>query len=542
MEILNFFNKTKIRSTVPFVLLILVLIVIYLPSFRLNFSLLDDGLTAKNAHMLAESISSLNTNKIVAVLFEPENGRVRPAYWLTQSILVWVSSYSPTLMHIYRFLILLVTVFVVNKILANFKVNQTIRIFVIFVYAVNFQNLENYYRLGPTEPFLALYYIFLVYLLFFVIKDHLTIKNVLLFSAIFLLGAFTKESFFLIAAPWIIGFFIYSFFNKKATKSTKKVILILLTTMLSALIIFAIKNSYPEANNYASNYVVNISQFLLAFNAYKQKLLFYQPLLVQGSIAYFFYFMYKLGYVRKFKNISISETFLIIAFLQVIVQLAVLLPWKFALDRYLVFVNINLVFIYSFLFMEIYDFIESKIFAKWQFFLGLLLFALSAQFIVRNFFAIANYQLFQQVDSEISKRSIQMIANRVPSGETVYVNYKKGDSNIEIFKAAKWHLEEFYGRGDIQFEYVDINNLCTEDKRYVFDRRSDRYVSTEAFTDAGLSVIEEGVSVYRPVNYGIVIRSFYYKKKLPNWDDEYLFDWSLYIQAPNTCIKEEYIL
>src|SRR5690606_15059968 len=101
-------------------------------------------------------------------------------------------------------------------------------------------------------------------------------------------------------------------------------------------------------------------------------------------------------------------------------------------------------------------------------------------------------------------------------------------------------LALMYGREDIQFEYLDESNLCSDDTtRYILDRRSERFISNEVLdTSIALSLIAAGEQFYKPLNYGEVRNSFLTGKKSEDWSTEHKFDWRIYEQKPNTCIDQ----
>jgi len=134
-------------------------------------------------------------------------------------------------------------------------------------------------------------------------------------------------------------------------------------------------------------------------------------------------------------------------------------------------------------------------------------------------------------------------ADVVPREETIFVNYKKGDANIEIFLEAGWHLEEFYNRKDIKFVYLDETNFCANESRYIFDRTSDRLIDPREFVNSSnYEVIANGNFSYESLNYSAVVRSFFYRVKAENWSEKYLFDWAIYVQRPKTCIDKGNLL
>jgi len=213
-------------------------------------------------------------------------------------------------------------------------------------------------------------------------------------------------------------------------------------------------------------------------------------------------------------------------------------------------VNIDLVIIYAITFTalvgRIYKLLPeriSRLGISQKVFELIVVFAFLLPFFIRNIFPIANFQLWQKVDSHISFTSVAALNKIVPPGETVYVNYKKGDSNLEIYLETGWHLEEFYNRKDIKFMYLTPTNLCSERDRYIFDRTSDRFLVAKEFSDKfKYELVSSDAIYYQPLNYEAIKKSFLYRQKLNDWNQNYLFDWAIYKQKHGTCIEEENIL
>ncbi len=137
-----------------------------------------------------------------------------------------------------------------------------------------------------------------------------------------------------------------------------------------------------------------------------------------------------------------------------------------------------------------------------------------------------------------AQASVSALNRHIPKGETVFVNFKENDNNIEVFLENGWHLEEFYKRHDIKFDYLKDDNLCTPGPRFIFDRTSDRFLDKAVFdNNSKFELIEKGEAVYEPVNYGVVVKSFFYGQKLEGWSTKYIFDWGIYKQKGGTCVK-----
>lgn len=522
------------------------ILLIYFPSFQLKFSLLDDGLTIKNARIIETSIKEFDFLRIEEVVFEPEHGRVRPVYWISQSLISWLSFYNSTSSHILRFILLLATILAIDKILKKIGVTRIWIIAALFIFVFNFQNAENYFRLGPVEPFLALYYSLTLYCIFLTQAKKVKFIQLLSIFLLGFLGVFTKESYFLVGLALIPTLFLLRVFSKGKIALFRKTLFSIISISILGFVVFAIKNSYPSIVGYASQYTFSINQIINSFAVFKNNLFFYHPGILLLTLIYLLVFLYNI-FKRGFKDISYQEIFYLTIWFQIVFQFLVLLPWPYALNRYLLLVNVNLTIIYGITFFKVAELGLLTIRRKWPnlkfsetSYSAIIFLVLLFPFTARNILPLANYQLWLKTDSEISYSSIKALANEIPEGETVLVNYKKGDTNIEIFLETGWHLEELYDRRDIKFVYLDDSNLCTRDERYIFDRKSDRLIDPKEFAEGlNYDIVAEGASLYEPLNYSAVIKSFYYKTKAENWSDKYLFDWQIYLQKPGTCIDND---
>ena len=179
-------------------------LLIYYPSVRLNFLLIDDGQIVKNSRQIVRSVKTMNLDNIKPILFEANEGRVRPLYWISQTILTTLSFDNPSLMHVARVLILVLTLVLIIQTMVRLKIDSRWIFFGSFLFVFNFQNFENYYRLGPTEVYLGLYFASFIY---FILKDRITTFDYILVALISLFANFTKETFFLTTIPYVLFFY-----------------------------------------------------------------------------------------------------------------------------------------------------------------------------------------------------------------------------------------------------------------------------------------------------------------------------------------------
>lgn len=533
------FIEENLFICVCFLVLTLLVILIYIPVVKLNFLLIDDGQIVQNSRNLIRYLTSGNLSGISNILLEGSEGRVRPAYWLVQMLVSQISFYVPGLMHIFRILVLLTSLILFVKVGLKLKIDIRWIFFALFLFSFNFQNFENFYRLGPTEIYLGLYFLIITNILLKAQKNKF--DYFISFTAT-LLGCMTKETFFLTSFP-----LIYLLFNnnlKNFNLEKKFIYFTLIINGIFSFIVFSIRNSYGANLGYSQNYkfefnsiVDNGINYFNQINHYQSPVLL---LLFVGAIVWI-YNNYKKVFSVDNKH-SLMFAFFV---LQAIINIAILLPWQFVLGRYLIIVNISIAFAVVIFIEQLWSILPKLIdfkylnlnLAKNIFLLGLMPFIF-----IRNLFPIANFQEWQKTDSDLTTDLLKSLSRNIEPNRPVYVNYIKGDANIEIFLETKWHLEEFYNRGDIKFIYLDENNLCIKNEsRYILDRSSDRFIQKNNINLNNLELIDSGRYSYDPINYGEVLKSFNYLERSSNWGQSYPFEWNLYRQKPNTCINNKEI-
>jgi hypothetical protein len=389
--------------------------------------------------------------------------------------------------------------------------------------------------------------LFLVVTLYIVFKEKSRRQEFWILVILSLASVFIKETYFVVAANLLFLFLIWLLPMTRVRLGWKKIQKKLLVTGLSLLafqiLVFLIRKSYGGGQNYSSNYDVSNLQLLFSgFKSYLSSILFYQFPIFHISLAYFFYFLIT-AVVRR-KELKLGEWFYIFLWTVVFVQLAVLAPWRFVLGRYVLVVNLGLCLVYAVTFQRIYNVSFPKIFKLINTLVPIpqleLLFAaaLLPVFVVRNIFPVANYQLWEKTDSIMSYETVRAVADHVHERETLIANFKNNDTNIEVFYEVGWHLEEFYGRKSTKLTFLDDSNLCAKEQRFILDRTSDRFLRKETFEESNIfQHIDSGGAAYEPINYGVILRSFIYGQKLEGWSSQYNFDWAIYKQKANTCIR-----
>jgi len=533
-------------STLIVLLLIAWGILIYYPALTLKFSLIDDGYIVKNARQFFHFLRFLDYKGLYGLIFEPQNGRVHPFYWILTYFNASAGFYKPFLVHMIRLSVLVVSMAIANSILKNLRIDLIWRVLSIGIFIMNIDNFENYYRLGPPEPLQILFYLFILVILFNPRSQRLTWKSKVFLALVSFLGSQIKETFLVLAFPSLGLLITGEIFKLQMPKNmNQKLTIIFLTMLFSGLLIFWVKNSYPKIGDplYSSNYELNLAVIKYNLASFSSHLLFTQNILIYAAALFSIVFVF--NFVRKRNTEDAKQVvFIIFTLLSFLANVAILTPWIFPLGRYLILANLNLMLLYPFLFQYLYRYLYKNISRIGKNFIldrriasFLPVFMMLPFFFVRNIFAIANYQQQVITGSESSYQSIALLAKNVDNKIPVVVNYKKGDTNIEIYLETAWHLEEFYKK-DVRFDYLTMDSLCTKETRYIFDRTSDRLIDKELLINSkSLDLIDKGNYSYKPINYGVVARSFIFGYRLDNWRDEYVSEWFLYKQKPDSCIN-----
>lgn len=526
-----------------FIPIILWGLLIYVPSVFLPYTLIDDGHSALVATELAEGIENFDGRQIQQALFEPEVGRVRPGYWLMQSSVVGISAFNSHINHFWRLSLLVITCFLMVKLLRWLKVADFWQALAVFFFITNAQNFENYYRLGPVEPYLGVLFMGSVYL---IVSTRLeTWKHVGWVGILLALACFTKETFFLTAGGLMLwAGILYKGRTEKSAIHWQKLIVISGTMLAVGTIVFLIKSSYPEIATYADNYKFSVESVKENAKNYLHQILQYQQPMLYVIVLGLLAFAYRYLFLKLQASLSVVGLlgFLIV---MAIGHLLLLLPWGFVLGRYLLLVNICLVLLFAWSAQQLETMIlqlsflplSLKGYVTWLGY-SLILLVTLVTFFTQNLFEIANFQLWQKHDAAFAQSMLNGLNTTIPQNSVVLANYIKGDANIEIFLEAGWHLRFFHDRKDIQFAYLDNESLCTQESRYILDRKSERFIPRESIASVS-AIVASDSAIYDPVNREVVIRSFIKGYKLTGWSNEYPFDWTIFKQEPHTCIQSE---
>lgn len=458
----------KFKNIFLFLPLILILLIIYLPSVFLPWSLIDDGNRLLIGEKMTQSFKTGDYGGYFSPSVDKPIGRFRPSYWIYHQINLVLLGKSALLHHAGRILLLLIFLFTFYKIIKKYG-NKTIALLSSLLFLIFPGTIENWWRLGPQEPLMmALGSISLWFLL---IKKNLPLS--LLFSLLF----FTSKETSIFVLPTILYFLI--FYNKKLEKKNKT---FLFFSGILAAIVALISSSLIQSSGYSSKTSFELSFLSSNFVANLNHLIHFghKYILILILIWLPLYFLNR-------KN---KKPLLVISALLFISSFAIGLTWPHSLTRYLfpsvVFLSIVYAFFVSRLFknktISLFGFLVKGVVSLSIAFLFIYSFVY-AWSITTNYFARerANHRYLEYV-------------SQLPQGSKACVNLNRDENAREWFVETNRQLKVIY-QSPLEIEYLSDCILNNDKNYYIFDWNNFRDIPPEELSilTAGYktSVIDE---------------------------------------------------
>jgi hypothetical protein len=405
--------------------------------------LVDDGGDVVFARTLFEKLISFNIIGFVSQLLEA-GGRFRPVYWIYH-MLVWVVGRNSYQFHHFAHMVVIgITVYFIYLIIKELTNSKLTSFFASLTYLLIPLNSENIFRLGPQEPLLTMFFSILIYL---IIKN----KKNFLPCLILVLAVFTKET----SVALLPVLFFYYFYGKrsKIVQNKKQGYYLWITVCISSVVLILI--TFLRRGGYSTNYLFDIQMFIANLSFYFVELskntLFVFPLAI---IVY----LLRLGtsIIKKQKILNSKRDIFEFLFLLTFLCLFLIqIPWKYAIDRYLLPADLFLI-IFSFIEVYIdfellskYKFISShkSIFSFLLIFIGLFTALIwGIEIVSREIANVSYYQAFYKMST-------------LPKNTVILVNMPEGENTIEYQYEIEIQLSEFWNRNDLKVQFLDLQNL-----------------------------------------------------------------------------------
>ena len=420
------------------------------PTVFVIWAFVDDGYAALISQRMTGAILDGNVNLFFSQIVEPELGRLRPFYWIYQWLTFIVGGYNHFYHHLIHFGLLLLTSFLLFKIVKEISKSSNAAFLSVLFFIINKDNVENWYRLGPQEPLLVF---LLLGSFYFLLKSTKNIFFIL--SLVFLFCAyFTKETS-LAFLPVSFLFFLF--------KRNKYHFVYFLSNLFLAILTRGIAMTLGSfENNYASFYQLDFSRIvhntLLLF---RHVIYTFDPLIFIAISAFLFTVIFHLKN-NKFRSHPLF-IWRLIGLMWFFSFVLIQSPWEFVLTRYLLPAYVGLSIFLGIEYKLLLDFLKSVLNDKSLSKEFRIFFVLSKWFVFFLFFliltsnvlSVLNYQRF--VTTDFDEQMLKLISV-APEGATVYFNFEKGDANMELNYEIPLHLRLFFDRQDLNFNYLDSSS------------------------------------------------------------------------------------
>ncbi|MBU0572819.1 hypothetical protein KKH23_02215 [Patescibacteria group bacterium] len=414
-----------------------------------HFSLIDDGQSVHNSYLFDECFNSGECAPLKEILIEKQSGRFRPGYWGIQHILYKVLGINPILHHQFRVYIvgyLLLLLLMASAIQAGGGPLSVILSSGIFVSSFSFS--ENIIRLGPQEPYqiLLIGFFSLIYLSRSGVKRIKSYPRAFTSLLVFmLLAAITvkEPSFVIVFAPLFISFL---YIKKESDKklSVKLAIFVVLFVVAGKLL----ARPQNETLAYAENFQINFERFFgngLAYTLHISNMT--SPFLKLVGLTFPVVF-----FSKKLRKEIINEQFLfwVLAFF---LSTAILLPWRFVLDRYILVPIFCFSIITGVLFSKIADYLMASIFRWGKTAMYKIIITLVLVIIFTNLFFVGfpvnlaktiNYKNWYSQCLEFG--ADQVMAISALENETLYINATDSLGTWEVLYEIPLHLKYLYNK------------------------------------------------------------------------------------------------
>ncbi len=446
--------------------LLLLLLIIGLPSLFISWSLVDDGYTALISEKITDSIRAFDLRGLRDVIFEKENGRFRPFYWIFNWLVFKVAGFNPHYHYLVHFLLMFVSALTIYSIINKISSNKNAGLLGATFYSASLLSVENWYRLGPVEPIIAALLSLTLYYLFHVLSETKSARKYGTITLLLTILAYlTKESMIVLLPFSLVVLISFNLLKKHSRREIINLSFLPKFALLNTgavLLLIPIILWLRSEGTYSQSYTLDLFQITSNLNIYLKE--------IRTSYGIFFVFLlfsyFTRGSYKIFKRKTIWEQYFIwqlLFFVLFALLLAQQLPWQYALNRYLLPSQVGLSLFLGLEAAIILNYVEHKTNYNTS---VLLLVLILLMFLYRNLPFFANYSAWVIKRTNAVKELLVYISKTAPENSRVLINAQKGDGTIELVLETKYHLQQFYKRDDLSVQYLDeeaIKQLSNRD-------------------------------------------------------------------------------
>lgn len=459
-EILNIIRNYTNNNIV----VILIFIILFgFPTLFVGWALVDDGKSAQVAYDLTHSLLKFNLSAFLNNLLEYDSGRFRPGYWLYLWITFLIAQNSALWHHFIHLLLFFFSAFLIYLLGEKSTKKGFVGVLAAILFIIDWQVLENWYRLGPQEP-IVIPFLLGSLLLFLKSREVFKISFFIYSTLLLVFSFFIKETNIA-----FIGVPLFIFAIDLILRKNRQILvwdgIYLLSTFLAAILVRLLATIIYSGGDYTNYYQIDLVSLKINALSYITMLRTgYSPLLeilIGTFLLRFLFYFKKEGFSRTFEYFYWQFLFLSWFISFFVIQL----PWGFTIGRYLQVSLVGLFLFLSFEFSYVYRILKSlldvPLIKKRQDLLLLLRMFNFSLFLV--FITVIFYQCFMSYIyinyvtevTNFNEKVIKEIATHAPKDGRVFLNVEsRGEPNLELFMEIGWHLKYVFDRPDIRYSYI----------------------------------------------------------------------------------------
>ncbi len=414
------------------------------PHLYKNFSLIDDGQLIKDGYYLKECLVDFQCKEFKINIIDslPDVGLSRPTSWLMHGVLYQGKAINAQFQHelrVYGFGVLML----ILLLLLSFSVNTN---FIgaslgAVIFFVSYSFSENVIRLGPIEPYVVVFLglFSLLFLNFYRIpKRYQSLSYVIIIFLLIFFLLLKEATIAIIPVLFIFGILFPKAFPKK-----KLLFLLLISTSVYIVSKFMLRSDSQLAQ-YANNYSLDPQFILKNAGFFIEKISrSIRPFFKLSILLLPFLLIYK-----KIKKELISRDLIYWLMISIIFT-AVLFPWKYVYDRYLLPSVFSFSIFCAILLSQTIDIVGKYIKNKVS--LGRSLDIVVILILINLFFRGApeniartiNYRNWYSTYIQFELDEVNAIAKY--KNDAVYFNAEDTIDNWEITYEIPMHLKYFHG-------------------------------------------------------------------------------------------------
>jgi len=463
------------------ILLVLLVLLVSLPSFFMPWSLIDDGESIRRSQEINRFLGSADYGSISLPLIEQDHGRFRPLYWLYLWVEYNLFGLNARYHHLGRILLFVVVVLLISGVAKQIAGSARAGVLSGLLFALSPLTIDNWHRLGPGEPQLVLWQVASLY---FLGRAYLKAERnggrrplfyLVLSIAILPLSYFSKETSIALVPVSAVMFLVMGLSSKgKGYCSSRTLFFVyFMANLACGLASGGAAQLLTAGGGYTVHYEIGIHRILGTSRHYAAFLFGgYHLLLVIALVGFsirLVHHLYKGGGLGRSLKWQIIMLFWFIA------ALGVLLPWKYALGRYLLPCLIGLS---VFMGVELANLLSSVRFfwgrkpsrvegTNWDTHRCSLVRKLRRRgvkaivalayltFAVAAFEGIWNSATFLVQRDGVNAETVRFLAGNLGQGHRLYLNL---GPESEWFYETGLHLRLFYDRDDIVVRCLDLGS------------------------------------------------------------------------------------